>query len=342
VSTHYFVRTISVGGISFATLNVDGYVSRTTLFYFRGENAMRRCSGTVWAALVCAIVVLRPGRLCSAGSVGAIVPAYFYPGSGGPGGVGDGWAAMTSAAGQIPITAVLNPNSGPLPGPADPNYTAAMTNLESAGGKVVAYVFTNDGNTPISTVEGQISTYLSQYGSLIDGFYLDGMLVTPGTLSYYQSVDGFIKGLSASYKVIGNPRQPYLNGVGASDYLSTADNFDLFEGPDTAPMGNPGFNNYPYGQSWFMNYSSSRFSNTIYNVPTVSAMLADVSRAAQLNAGDVYATDASLPNPYDALPSYWDQEVAAIASLPEPGAVGMLAVLMGGLAGRRRALGRRC
>jgi Spherulation-specific family 4 len=140
-----------------------------------------------------------------AGGVGILVPAYFYPGTGGPGGVGNGWAAMAAAASEVPITAIFNPDSGPLPGPADPNYVTAMTNLENAGGKVVAYVYTDNGNTSISTVEGQISTYISQYGSLINGFLLDGMLVTPSTLSYYQSLDSYIKGRDSSYTVIGNP-----------------------------------------------------------------------------------------------------------------------------------------
>ena len=47
-------------------------------------------------------------------------------------------------------------------------------------------------------------------------------------------------------------------------------------------------------------------------------MLADLSKAVSLNAGYVYITDQTLPNPYAQLPSYWDQEVAAIASVPEP------------------------
>jgi hypothetical protein len=47
-------------------------------------------------------------------------------------------------------------------------------------------------------------------------------------------------------------------------------------------------------------------------------MLADLSQAAQLNAGHVYITDQTASNPYAQLPSYWDQEVSAIASLPEP------------------------
>ncbi|MGD0770841.1 MAG: spherulation-specific family 4 protein [Tepidisphaeraceae bacterium] len=275
------------------------------------------CSVFVSMTVALGVILQLPGS-CRADGLGTIVPAYFYPGTGGPGGVGDGWAAMDAAAGQIQVTAIFNPDSGPLPGPPDPNYVTAMTNLETASGKAVGYVYTDNGSAPIASVEGQVSTYISQYGSLIDGFFLDGMSVTPSTLSYYQSLDSYIKGLDSSYTVIGNPGQPYLNGVSPSEYLSTADLFDIFEGPNTAPAGDPGFNNYPYGQNWFQSYPSDRFSNTIYDAPTTSAMLADLSETAQLNAGYVYVTDQTASNPYAQLPSYWDQEVSAIASLPEP------------------------
>jgi hypothetical protein len=234
---------------------------------------------------------------------------------------------MSTAAGQISITAILNPDSGPLPGPADPNYTSAMTNLENAGGKVVAYVYTDNGSTSLATAESQMSTYIAQYGSLIDGFFLDGMNVVPSTLSYYQSLDSYIKGLNFAYTVIGNPGQPYLNGVSATDYLSTADIFNIFENP---PSGSSGFGNYPFGQTWYQSYPSSRFSNIVYDVPS-SSMVSDVTRAAQLNAGTVYITDQTGGNPYAQLPSYWDQEVSAVADLPEPGALAALLMLPIGL-----------
>jgi hypothetical protein len=50
---------------------------------------------------------------------------------------------MTMATAEDPLTAIFNPGSGPLPAPADPNYVTAMTNLESAGGKAVACVYTD-------------------------------------------------------------------------------------------------------------------------------------------------------------------------------------------------------
>ncbi len=289
--------------------------------------ASRGVSRFVWLAVVIFLAgIIGSPRSARAGRLGLLVPSYFYPGTGGPGRVGDGWAAMTAAASQVPVTAILNPNSGPLPGPPDPNYVGAMTNLENAGGHVVAYVYTDNGNengtAPLATVEGQIATYISQYGKLINGFFLDGMFITPSTLSYYQSLTSYIKGLGASYTIIGNPGQPFLNGVAPQDYLLTANVFNIFEGPNTAPSpGAPGFNDYPYGVTWFQGYPSNRFSNVILDVPDSATMLADLGKAVRLNAGYVYITDQSGANPYSQLPSYWDEEVSAIASVPEPRAL---------------------
>jgi hypothetical protein len=268
--------------------------------------------------------------------VGILVPAYFYPGTGGAGGVGDGWAQMAAAAAKVPITAIFNPNSGPLPGPADPNYVRAMTNLENAGGHVVAYVPSDFGSTSPATIASQIQTYISQYGSLINGFFIDQMNILPTTLSYYQDIYSSIKALNPSYTVIGNPGNPFLNGVTPQDFLSTADVLNIFEGPNVVPpTGGAGFDAYPYGLNWFLSYPSNRFSNIVFDVPadagnpgTSLAMLNDVRKAAQLNAGYVFVTDQTLPNPYSQLPSYWDQEVAAVHALqavPEPGTLTCLA-----------------
>src|ERR1700733_14632510 len=145
---------------------------------------------------------------CRASSLGILVPAYFSPGSGGPDGTGDGWAAMTAAAAQVPVTAILNPDSGPKPGPADPAYINAIGKLEGAGGKVIAYVDTGDGGLPLTAVENNISTYINQYGKSIDGFFLDDFNILPQTLSYYKSLSTYINGLGSPYLIVGNPGQP--------------------------------------------------------------------------------------------------------------------------------------
>jgi hypothetical protein len=263
-----------------------------------------------------------------ADTVGTIIPAYFYPGSGGTDGFTDGWAEMAAAASKIHLTAVANPSSGPGPS-ADPNYKTAMANLEAAGGHVVGYIFTDFGARSLASVESDVNTYISQYGSSIDGFFLDQVSTDPAMVAYYQSLDTFIKGLSSAYTVIGNPGTPTV----PSSYLSAADILNIFEGPS----GSPGFADYPGGANWFQSYSRNHFSNTIFDAPTVSSMLADIHKAEQFNAGYVYVTDGGLPNPYGQMPSYWDQEVAALsAPVPEPGTGAM--TTLGGLLGLLTAL----
>ena len=39
-----------------------------------------------------------------------------------------------------------------------------------------------------------------------------------------------------------------------------------------------------------------------------------VTKAKSQNAGWVFITNDKLPNPYDTLPTYWTQEVSAIAA----------------------------
>jgi hypothetical protein len=100
-----------------------------------------------------------------------------------------------------------------------------------------------------------------------------------------------------------------------------ADVYNILEGPNSAPSGSPGHDTFPYGQTWFERFSRDWFSNTIHDVAAnagdpsqSSAMLADASQVAQLNARSAYITNLSGGNRYDALPSYWDQEVSAVAA----------------------------
>ncbi|HVC96815.1 MAG TPA: spherulation-specific family 4 protein [Pirellulales bacterium] len=267
---------------------------------------------------------------------GVLVPAYFYPGTGGPGGVGDGWAAMTTAAGEISLTAVFNPDSGPLPGPADPNYVNALTNLENAGGRVIAYIPTGYGTTLLTTVESEATLYLSQYGSLINGFFIDQMTNdnSPGHLTYYHDLYTYLKGVNSAFEVIGNPGAPTDPGYLApatqgADALVTYENNDLTQPYTASPPS-----------SWVFASPASDFVNIVYNQSTVAGMVADVNATPSYNVGSVYVTDQTVPNPYSQLPSYWDQEVAAIQALPEPAALtlwslgGLVAWLFG--AARRR------
>lgn len=270
-----------------------------------------------WVATCLALLgIVALPAVVHAGVIGALVPAYFYPGTGGPGGAGDGWAAMTAAAGQVPLTAIFNPNSGPLPGSPDPNYVAAMTNLEGAGGHVIAYIPTGYAATSLTTVENAADLYLSQYRSLINGFFIDEMTNSNSVsdLTYYHNLYTYLKGINPAFDIVGNPGSPtdpaYLApATQGADTLVTYENNDAVH-PYSASPPSPWVSGFPAGD----------FANIVYNQSSAAGMVADLNTAASYNVGSIYVTDQTLPNPYRQLPSYWNQEVAALksAATPEP------------------------
>jgi hypothetical protein len=237
----------------------------------------------------------------------ALVPAYFYP-TGNP-----YWGELDAAASQIRVTAIMNPDSGPGSS-ADPNYVAAVNNLEAAGGHVLGYVYTSYGTRSLAAVETDINSYISYYH--INGIFFDEQSTDPADVSYYQTLYNYVKSLNPAYEVIANPgtntAQAYLSAP-------TADALVTFEDTATA------YASYSPA-SWTSAYSADDFANLIHTQPTAAGMVADLQLAQQRNAGLVYVTDDTLPNPYDRLPSYWDQEVAAIAAsaTPEPSSMALL------------------
>jgi spherulation-specific family 4 protein len=255
------------------------------------------------AAVVTSGVFLSPATRAS--TLEAVVPAYFYPSGAGLA----YWGQMTTAAALIPITAILNPNSGPGTA-SDPNYASAVNALRTAGGKVIGYVHTSYGARSSATVLAEVNSYASFYN--LDGIFVDEMDNTLGSLNYYTGLYISIKTAHPTWQVFGNPgtatQEQYLTGP-AADVLT------VFE-DDGA--------NYPAytPSSWNFNHDRSHFGHLIYNVATAAAMQSDIDLAAARNARYVYVTDDNLPNPWDTLPSYWNQEVAKIAAvnaLPEPG-----------------------
>jgi len=277
--------------------------------------------------------------------INALVPAYFYP----AGSNLTYWNQLDQAAQTVNVDVIVNPASGPGT-VTDSNYLSQIQALNATlHGRAFGYIATGFGTRPVSDVEADIQRWITLYanqGVHLAGFFVDEMFVHTSlpqfnlpvnTLPIYQDIYGFIKNLGQNlgtpFTVIGNPGNPFLNGVSPDEFLSTADTMTIFEGPHLAPGPfDAGFNNYPYGQDWFQNYPRERFANIIFDVPAdtgnlgqSSAMLADLNKAIQNNAGSVFITDGTGGNPYDHLPSYWDQEVAAITSVPEPGALAKLA-----------------
>ena len=61
-------------------------------------------------------------------------------------------------------------------------------------------------------------------------------------------------------------------------------------------------------------YPASRISLIYHSSKTTTQMRAAVTKGKKSNAGYMYITDDVMPNPYDKLPTYYKQEVAALAA----------------------------
>jgi hypothetical protein len=235
--------------------------------------------------------ILTTPKVCPA-PLGIMVPAYFYPTS------GEYWNSLAFAASRVPLIAIMNPNNGPGMR-QDTNYVRVLANLHQAGGKVMGYVHTGWGARSLKKVKADIDLYLSFYA--VDGFFIDEMSSDKKTtnLNYYATIYQYIKSRNPNYSVTGNP-----GAETQEDYLAkpTADSVMIFE--------NDGSDYRTFvPSSWVARYPAREFVHLPYHVADSTTMSNFVGLAMSRNAGWIYITDATLPNPYDRLPAYWTNEV---------------------------------
>lgn len=99
---------------------------------------------------------------------GILIPAYFYPSWWDPG--VNLWDDLAAAASQVPLIAIMNPNSGPGGG-SNADYTREVDALRLAGGRVIGYVHTSYGARPVDEVLSEVDAYYAWYN--VDGIYFD-------------------------------------------------------------------------------------------------------------------------------------------------------------------------
>jgi len=217
------------------------------------------------------------------------IPAYFYPGS--------IWDQAISGA---PATAfmTMNPSNG-VGESIDSEYVEVVANAQQAGVMVLGYVYTDYGNRSSSIVKSEIDQYKEWYH--IDGIFLDEVSSHSEDLPYYQDLYDYILSTPA-----GNPMGTFVKinpgTVPDEEYMQVADIVVVFEDD---------FSSYETRTfpDWILtNYPSTRFEHLVINTPPDKFLHAwDLSR--ERNAAWVYITDDDLDNPWDSLPSYWDDEV---------------------------------
>jgi PKD repeat protein len=217
------------------------------------------------------------------------VPLYINPGA--------PWKEVDAANGSVGFV-VANVNNGPG-GASNPNYVSAIDAARAVGIEVLGYVYTDwdEGGVSLAKAETWVRDWYSWYG--VDGIFFDEAAdtCTAADVAYYSALYNYTKAESGTDLVVLNPG----TSTGAC-YGPISDVIVTFE--DT-------FANYTgqyVGSAWTASYPSSHFWNIVYAVPAAADLPTVLSLAAERGAGWVYVTDQTLPNPYGALPSFWDEE----------------------------------
>jgi hypothetical protein len=201
--------------------------------------------------------------------------------------------ALKQAHPSVPLYVILNPDSGPGSS-ADSAYSTVISQLQSVGAIVIGYVYTSYGSRSTSTVEADVYSWKHFYPS-INGIFFDEMSNSTNEVSYYSTLTSYVhsSGMTVS---VGNPGAETPEAFFQND---AADNIVISETsgwPSTGLIENGGVG------------PQSMKSIIVYDA---SLNLDDLATATQYNSL-VWVTSATLPNPYDSLPSYVSQLFTAL------------------------------
>ncbi len=217
------------------------------------------------------------------------------------------WPDIANAASQVSIAAIINPNNGPEKSYPNRDYSKGLQELEKAGVTIFGYVFTKYGNRPINEVKADIDLYDKYYK--IHGIFLDEAASNSQQIDYYREIYQYIKTKANLKTVVLNQGTHTDEGYlmqQATDITVIFENYSKFW-PEYTPS------------SYLTKYPADRFSGLIHSVPDVATMKKHIDMAVNRNIGYIYVTDDSPDNPdknpWNNLPSYWQQEIDYLKSL---------------------------
>ncbi|GLY28913.1 spherulation-specific family 4 protein [Kineosporia sp. NBRC 101731] len=239
------------------------------------------------------------------------------------------WNALKTSGAALGF-AVANVSNGPGSSTADAGWASAISGVHTAGTKVLGYVDTgyfgvtdparktrlgeSTKTAWLVQAEQDIDRWYSVYGASVDGIFFDDGLNTCGPTSgsneyadLYAQLDAYVHDNHPGALTVVNP------GVAVPQcYEDSADVLLTFEGTYTDFLATTRPAQYQTAQ-WQLDGDPNQFLELIYDVPTTTALQQVITRSKADNAGYVYVTPDTLPNPWDTVPAtaYWQAELAA-------------------------------
>jgi len=227
-----------------------------------------------------------------------LVPAYFYP----RGEALKDWDRMIASASLAPITAIVNPSSGPGKS-IDPRYVAVLKRAVEGKLALIGYVSTHYAERPLAEARADVDRWLAFYPQ-VGGFFFDEQASDNAKIDYYVDLASHARAALSGAKIVANPGTTCDEAYVAR---KTSDVVCLFE-------NSRGFDAYR-PPPWTSKYDPGRFAIIPYAIPQAEAMRRILKDAEDQRTGVVYVTDDSGANPYDRLPRYWDHEVKAVEAM---------------------------
>lgn len=227
-----------------------------------------------------------------------LVPAYFDP----RGAAGlKHWDRLIATAHLAPVVAIANPASGPG-AEADATYVKTLARARQAGIRLVGYVTTSYAKRPLEEVKADVDRWIRFY-PMIEGIFFDEQASGPEHVDYQTALYAYVRKERKLGLSVTNP------GTACDEkYLShpAADAACIFE----HHTGWAGYKPPP----WSEKYGRERFAVLPYNIPP-EELQAVAREALERRSGWLYVTDAAGENPWNRLPTYWEEEVAYIHEL---------------------------
>jgi hypothetical protein len=239
-----------------------------------------------------------------------IVPLYIYPSDlsdSGP------WSMVARASDSLSVVAIINPNSGPgLGDQPDSNYIAGIQKLLEKGVHVIGYVPTNYGFRNIDQVIADIDKYFG-WSSIYrpGGVFFDETSSDESTIAYYQKAYNHTRKLFGCHsKVVLNPGT-VLPAVFMPQKPEnrTADTVCVFENTYAE------WEHYQPSDYQMNVLVASESAAIVHTCANTASMENAIQLAQSRNVGFIYVTDRVMNNPYDLLPTYFNEMVLHIASL---------------------------
>jgi hypothetical protein len=238
-----------------------------------------------------------------------MIPWYNYPNwySGEP---AFRWPTIYNQGGdsQVPITAIMNVNSGPgTVGDPNSDWTnaASLPAMLSNGVEMLGYVSTNFGDRSAALVDADVDKWEADYNPWITGIFFDECESVTGDEAYYQARTNHVRTKSrVGGKIVYNHgTTPHENYIAMSDVAVVFEDTSANLSAHTRP-------------SYYSTYGASRFAALVHAVANETAMEADLTTIVNtLGYGHVFVTDDVLPNPWDVDPTFWAAEVAYVKGL---------------------------